>query len=238
MKQPLEQVEHICNRRIGVVLPSSNTVIEPLASKMLYETGVTAHFSRLGVYDVALDSGSKAQFEQQRHLEAAMLLADANVSAIVWGGTSASWLGASHDEDFCINVNTATGIPTTSCVLSMNSLLSDTAYQRLALLTPYTQDVHEQIIGNYEAAGHSCVSSANLGGSISNDFANISEHELESQIRQLARSKPDLIFIMCTNLRGARIASSLSDELGIRIVDSAAASIEAGLSLLDRQPAV
>lgn len=218
--------------RIGIVLPSSNTVVEPLAAQMLAGTGITVHFSRLGVFDVALDSESKAQFELQRHIEAANLLADAKVDVIVWGGTSASWLGSTHDHTFCGSVTAQTAIPTTSCVLEMNRMLQEGSFQRLGLITPYTDDVQKQIITNYEAMGYNCVGSENLGGTISSDFADISEEVLSQMVCSIGRSKPDLIFIMCTNLHGAGIAHSCSKDLRLPVIDSAAASIDAGLSLL------
>jgi maleate isomerase len=119
----LSNTSELSGKRIGIVLPSSNTVVEPLAADMLAGTGVTAHFSRLGVINVALDARSKAQFELQRHVDAAKLLADADVDVIVWGGTSASWLGSEHDQAFCKSVFEQTGIPATSCVLEMNRTL-------------------------------------------------------------------------------------------------------------------
>ena len=223
------------NNRIGIVLPSSNTVVEPLAGRMLQSTGISAHFSRLGVFNVALDQESKAQFELQSHVNAAALLADAKVDAIVWGGTSASWLGCSHDQVFCESVFNKTGIPTTSCVLSMNLSLQDSPNRKFGLVTPYTEDVHKQIIGNYKSLGFECTGSENLGGSVSNDFASISEQIIEDSVRRVAVSQPDIIFIMCTNLHGAAIARALSLELGIPIIDSAAASVTAALSLLNEK---
>lgn len=228
------ELSELSGSRIGIVLPSSNTVVEPLAAEMLAGTGITAHFSRLGVYDVALDPVSKAQFELQAHVDAARLLADAKVDVIVWGGTSASWLGSIHDQTFCDSVVAQTGIPTTSCVLQMNRLLRDSANHRLGLVTPYTEDVHKQIIENYKLMGYECTGSENVGGAISNDFANIPEDLLAKMVHKAGLSKPDLIFIMCTNLHGAVIAHSLTTELRIPVIDSAAASIEAGLSLLQQ----
>ena len=58
---PSLETSALREKRLGIVLPSSNTVLEPLAAKMLAGTGVTAHFSRLGVIDVALDDSSRAQ---------------------------------------------------------------------------------------------------------------------------------------------------------------------------------
>ena len=222
----------LAGKRLGIVLPSSNTVLEPLASEMLAGTGVTAHFSRLGVFDVALDSASRAQFALQRHVEAATLLADAKVDAIVWGGTSASWLGPDHDRAFCEAVETATGIRTTTCVLAMNALLKPGPAFRLGLVTPYTDEVHAQIVKNYRAQGIRCDAGANCGGTLSRDFADLRPETIAAMVREVSLSRPDAIVIMCTNLRGASVASALAPELGVAVMDSAAVTIAAGLEIL------
>ena len=230
---PSIETSVLSGKRLGIVLPSSNTVLEPLAAKMLAGTGVTAHFSRLGVIDVALDASSRAQFELQRHVDAARLLADAKVDAIVWGGTSASWLGPDHDHSFCAAVESATGIVTTTCVLAMNRLLNQTPSTQLGLVTPYTDDVHNQIIKNYRALGFPCAASENHGGALSNDFADLSPKIIATMVRNIASERPDVIFIMCTNVRGASVAVELSAKLGLMVIDSAEITISAGLELLN-----
>lgn len=217
--------------RLGFVVPSSNTVVEPLAAAAAVTGGWSAHFSRLPVFDVALDPASQAQFERQRHVEAARLLADANVDAIVWAGTSASWLGEAHDRDMCAAVEADTQTPASSCVLAMNALLASSASCRLGLVTPYTDDVQDRIVQNYEALGHACVASENLGGSLSSDFAAIEPNALADLVRTANTARPDVIFIMCTNLRGNAVADTLTAELGVPVVDSAAATIAAAVRL-------
>ncbi|MBT6098851.1 MAG: Asp/Glu/hydantoin racemase [Marinovum sp.] len=229
---PSLETSALREKRLGIVLPSSNTVLEPLAAKMLAGTGVTAHFSRLGVIDVALDDSSRAQFELQRHVDAARLLADAKVDAIVWGGTSASWLGPDHDRAFCAAVEAATEITTTTCVLAMNRLLNQAPSARLGLVTPYTDDVHNRIIENYRALGFPCAGSENHGGVLSNDFADLSPKTIATMVRNVASARPDVIFIMCTNIRGASVAADLSAELGLIVTDSAEITILAGLEIL------
>ena len=191
---PSLETSALREKRLGIVLPSSNTVLEPLAAKMLAGTGVTAHFSRLGVIDVALDDSSRAQFELQRHVDAARLLADAKVDAIVWGGTSASWLGPDHDRAFCAAVEAATEITTTTCVLAMNRLLNQAPSARLGLVTPYTDDVHNRIIENYRGLGFPCAGSENHGGVLSNDFADLSPKTIATMVRNVASARPDVIW--------------------------------------------
>ena len=101
-------------------------------------------------------------------------------------------------------------------------------------VTPYTDDVHNRILDNYEALGFMRPTGQNLGGTVSNDFASISADTLKKVVLNVAKNSPDMIMIMCTNLRGSRVADNLSKELGIPIIDSAAATLQAGYRLIGR----
>jgi maleate isomerase len=79
--------------RLGMLTPSSNTVLEPITMAMLAGvSGVTAHFSRFKVTEIALSQQALGQFDHGEVLRAAELLAHAKVDVIAWNGTSASWL--------------------------------------------------------------------------------------------------------------------------------------------------
>ena len=219
-------------KRLGIVIPSSNVVIEPLAAQQFYKSDTTVHFSRLGVVDIKLDAGSLAQFEMGEQLSAAQKLCDARVDAVVWGGTSSSWLGFERDEEYCKLIEQETGISVTTCVLEMNRKVASLGARRIAMVTPYTDDVHNRILDNYEGLGFPRPTGQNLGGIVSNDFASISPNTLEDMILNVAKGVPDVIMIMCTNLRGAGVAEDLSKRLGLPVIDSAAATLQAGSRLI------
>ena len=84
---------------LGMLTPSSNTVLEPVTTAMLAGLPeVTAHFSRFKVTEIALTPTALAQFDDSEILRAAELLADAKVSVIGWNGTSSGWLGFERDQ--------------------------------------------------------------------------------------------------------------------------------------------
>src|SRR4051794_22014579 len=98
--------------RLGMLTPSSNTVLEPVTSAMLSGLPeVTAHFSRFKVTEIALSEQALGQFNDSEILRAAELLAHAKVDVIAWNGTSAGWLGFERDVQLCDRIKQATGIP-------------------------------------------------------------------------------------------------------------------------------
>jgi len=217
---------------LGVLTPSSNTVLEPLTSAMVADLDdVSAHFARFPVIEISRGASSNAQFEIEKQLAAAELLADARCNAIVWSGTAASWLGFDTDERLCAAIEERTGISAGSSVLAINSLFRATGVSRFGLVTPYTCDVQEAIIANYAASGLNCVAERHLGETNNFTFSEIDEPTIGEMIEAVAASKPDAITIMCTNMRGARIAPAFEERLGIPIFDSTSAAVWAGLKL-------
>ena len=60
---------------LGMLTPSSNTILEPLTSAMVAGVpGVSAHFGRFRVTEISLKSAALGQFDDAPVLEAAKLL--------------------------------------------------------------------------------------------------------------------------------------------------------------------
>ncbi|AXI44540.1 aspartate/glutamate racemase family protein [Sulfitobacter sp. SK011] len=223
---------------IGVLTPSSNTVLEPLTSAMLAGVeNVSAHFGRFRVTEISTSENSDAQFRLEPQLAAADLLADAHVDAIVWSGTSASWLGFDKDLDMCRAIEDRTGIKAGSAVLAINELFAGIEARTFGLVSPYVGEIQDMIVENYATAGLNCVAERHLNETVNFNFSNFSEAEIETMIREVAEAKPDAITVMCTNMRGARIVPQLEQELGIPIFDSTAAALWSGMRLSGSDPA-
>ena len=216
--------------RLGMLTPSSNTVLEPVIADMLRDApGVSCHFSRFRVLQISLGQGSQAQFELEPMLAAAELLADAKVHSICWNGTSAGWLGFGQDERMCAAITERTGIPVHSAVLGFNALFAEKGVKRLGLVSPYIEDVQRRIIANYAGLGIETVADERLNISENFAFAEVLVETVEAMCRRVAQANPDGIAIYCTNVDGAALAPRLEQELGIPIYDSGAVAVWAGL---------
>jgi maleate isomerase len=224
--------------RLGMLTPSSNSVLEPATSAMLAGVdGVSAHFSRFRVTEIALSPQALAQFDDGEILAAAELLAHAKVHSIAWNGTSACWLGFAADERLVARIQSATGIPACTSVLAYRDIFRLTNARRVALVTPYTDDVQAKIAENWGAEGFACVAERHAGRRDNFSFSEITADEVLAMARAVAAEKPDAIAIVCTNMVGATLADALERELGIPVYDSIATAVWASLRIAGVSPA-
>ncbi|WP_420394049.1 maleate cis-trans isomerase family protein [Acuticoccus sp.] len=223
--------------RIGMLTPSSNTVLEPLTTAILAGLpDVTAHFSRFRVVEIALSDAALGQFEMAPMLAAADLLADAKVDVIVWNGTSAGWLGFDRDEALCEAIKARSGTPASSAMLALNELLRRTGAATFGLVSPYTADVQDRIIANYAALGLDCVAERHLSISENYAFATVGEEDVGRLIREVAAAGPDAVAVTCTNMRGAPVAEACERATGVPVYDTVATAMWGALRTIGHDP--
>lgn len=221
-------------KRLGMLAPSSNTVLEPETQKLLPPDGsVTTHVSRLRVRHISADATSLQQFDLAGMVSAAELLADAEVDLILWNGTAASWLGFDRDDAVVAAIEAATGTPATTAVIAINEALRRLGARRLGLVTPYVAEIEAQIVANYAAIGIEVPSAIRLDLTVNTDYAGISPSDIADMAQKAAKGV-DAVVILCTNLAGASVAPALSSALGVPVLDSVRVAIEHSLALLDR----
>lgn len=217
--------------RIGMLTPSSNTVLEPVTMRIVAGLGdVSVHFSRFRVVAIGLDAAALAQFDDRPMLMAAGLLADAKVDMIVWNGTSASWLGLEADRRLCDRISAETGIRASTSVLALFDILRQRSERRIGLVTPYTGDVQAAIVSNFASEGVEVIAERHLHIRDNFSFGMLGEEVIAPMIEEVAAAGPDAIAILCTNLAGASLVQPLEMRYNIAIHDSVATSVYGALS--------
>lgn len=222
---------------LGMLTPSSNTVLEPVTQAMVAGLPeVSAHFSRFKVTEIALSASALAQFDDTEILRAAELLAHAKADVIAWNGTSSGWLGFEADHRLCERITGATGIKATTSMLALNEILERTGVKRLGLVTPYLGDVQEKIVANYARLGLACAAERHLGLRDNFSFSEVPAERIRAMTIEVAKARPDAIAVVCTNLRGAPLVEALEREVGIPVYDSIATVVWKSLALAGVAP--
>ncbi|GAB7331930.1 hypothetical protein MBLNU13_g03852t1 [Cladosporium sp. NU13] len=218
--------------KLGILVPSSNTNLEPLTCSMLSSLGdVSVHFSRFPVTHIALSKTALSQFDDTAILAAAKLLADAQVDVIGWSGTSSGWLGFDADERLCSSIESATGIKATTSVLALNRLLdivrnNSSEMLQFGLVTPYLDDVQAAIVSTYGKSGYVITAESHLKKTINVEFAKVSEDTLDGQLEEVIGKLGQgtkVVSTFCTNLRAAQRAKHWEAKYeGLHVFDTTA----------------
>ncbi len=222
---------------LGMLTPSSNTVLEPVTSAMLAGLPeVSAHFGRFRVTEISLRDQALGQFDTAPILDAARLLADARVDVIAWNGTSSGWLGFDADVQLCAAITRETGIPATSSVLALNEAMERTGVRRFGLVTPYLHDVQARIVANYAASGWACAAERHLNDPGNFSFSEVTAAQLQAMVAEVAAACPECITTFCTNLRAAPLAETLERAHGIPVYDTISVVVAKSLAMAGVDP--
>lgn len=216
--------------RLGMLTPSSNTVLEPVASGMVAGVdGVTVHFGRFPVTEISLRPRALGQFDDAPMRAAARLLADARVDAICWNGTSAGWLGLDSDRRLCDAISGDVGVPVVSSVLALVEAFRLAGVRRYGLVTPYLDEIQSRILATFATEGFECAAEEHLRDPGNYSFALVEPSTLSEMARAVARARPDAITTFCTNLWAAPLVPGLEAELAVPVYDTVATGIWAAL---------
>lgn len=222
--------------RLGMLTPSSNTVLEPATYALLDGApGITAHFQRLRVLSISLEGGSTGQFDVAPMVAAAEMLADARVHAICWNGTSGAWLGLDADRAICAAITAATGIPATTATLALHDALRMLGAKRVGLVTPYLGSVQAAIVSNLCAEGFEPAAERHLEDPGNYSFADHAPDLVTRLVQEVAAEGCDAIAIHCTNFRGLAAAAAIT---AVPVLDSVAVALWGALRAAGCSPAM
>jgi len=223
-------------KKIGFITPSSNTALEPLTWAMTEQIvdRVSTHYSRVQVKTLTLDNNDVGQFQTQKMVDAAVLLADNDLDAIVWNGTSGSWTGKGFEADIalCEEITRVTGVPASTTSLAQLEVLKHYGIKRFALAVPYVEAPTQEIIAAYGRQGYTVVNSARLEQTENVIIGNTPFDDIRQLLRDADSPDAECIVVACTNLPAAVVLDEMEAELGKPIYDSVAVTLWQALRMV------
>ncbi|TKA83518.1 hypothetical protein B0A55_00533 [Friedmanniomyces simplex] len=227
-------------RKIGFIVPSSNTAVEPITSAIfhsLHAANIIPLFTRIRVTTVGTDASSTSQFSTQTMIAAAQLLADAEADAILWNGTSGMWVGAglAADRELAKAMEDATGVPCSTTTLATVAALEKLQVRKLGIAVPYPQALAEKVRDFFTTTHHGweVVALAALdpapGGNLAIAKSNL--HEIEDVVARAASGGAQAVVVGCTNWPAAPIIEKVEAAGGVVVVDSIVVTVWQGLRM-------
>ena len=208
--------------RIGLILPSSNTTMEPELYRMLPED-CTLHTARMRLRKVTIKALSAME---KKAVEAAQELSDAEVSVVSYGCTSGSlFRGVGHDRRIEAKLGKIVKAPCVATSRAVVDSLRALRVRRVAVATPYMKEIDELEKKFLTGNGFEVVDIRGLGLVDNIEIGKQKPDVAYALARRLRYADADAIFISCTNFRTIEVIERLERETGRPVVSSNTATL-------------
>ncbi len=217
--------------RIGLILPSNNTVMQQEFSSVVPE-GVSVHEARLGVVK---KTDPEVLITMSEHAErAAGELSCCDVDVIVYGCTSGSFLeGPEFEKELTKRIEKASNLPAFTTSKAMLEALKALNTKKLALASPYrkaTEGAEKEFL---EGEGIEVVNAKGLGVVNPTDIGRLSPYRAYRIAKSIDSPEVDTIFISCTDFRTFEIIELLEKDLKKPVISSNQVSLWMALKFLN-----
>jgi maleate isomerase len=228
--------------RIGLIVPSTNTVNEPDFYRHLPE-GVSVHTARM-----RLDQEDHRENEDLSELErmtadadrAAELLSTASVDVLAYGCTSGSFMhGEGYGETLAAELESATGVPAVTTAAAVRRALETLDVGSMAIASPYTDDVLNRALDFFEQCGYDVVDAVGKGIDVVGSALDERSHGAQTperayrQVTSMNYADADAVFISCTNYHVTDAIPKIEADTNTPVVTSNQATLWAALRELD-----
>lgn len=211
--------------RVGLLVPASNSVMEVDFYRSLpHDT--TLHTGRMHLPDRLPDSVDTLL--EDYVLPAAKSLGTVLPHIVLFGSTGACvGRGLEYDEEICRQVSTATGAETLSVAASVVQALRDTRATRLAVVTPFTEDVNVQIRTFLESQGFE-VPALHGMGIAKEGVASVTAESIYAFVQARVRpsGQAEALYLAGTNCRAMSALSLLKVAYDMPIVTANFAALQ------------
>ncbi|MEV4777195.1 maleate cis-trans isomerase family protein [Microbacterium sp. LWH12-1.2] len=218
--------------RLGVLVPSPNTVLEP-DSRLILPPNISMHTARMLLDGLSADAELRMLDDQLKGAVAA--LATTRPDLVVFACTSATaLLGAEAEQDLLDFISRSCSAPAISANHAVRMVLTRADVSSVAVITPYPEDLTMAVCRGIEEDGIAVSAQRSMGLSDVHEIAMISVGEIVQWAIDAAQdSSTEAIFLSCTNLRAVEAARRLRELLDIPIITSNGALLAEAISAME-----
>jgi maleate isomerase len=220
------------SRRAGLIVPSSNTVVETDFFHHL-PPEVTLHTARMFLADTTAEA---ERVMVSKYLPRAIDdIASIRPDVVAFACTSAgAVLGAEGEAQLIEGIAQATGAAVVSTNDAVGACIAAHNPAAIAVITPYVDELNTHIQSGLERRGLRVVRIAGMGLTDNLAIGSVSPGQIvELAAYVLAGLDFDLLFVSCTNFRGVDARETLSSRFGVPVITSNQATFDAVMDTLD-----
>lgn len=222
--------------RVGLIVPSSNTVAEVDFYRGLPATA-TLHTARMHLDEVTPDEESIMLDE---HLPGAIRdLATVRPDVVVFACTSAGALrGNASERELMASIAERTGASTISVAAAVRRAIARRGARRVGVATPYVEALNAKIRKSLEQEGLEVVGVRGLGITANAEIGAVEPDRIAKFVSgEFSDADVELLFASCTNFRALEAREQIEHDLGVPVVTSNHAALEAVADELPSVPA-
>jgi maleate isomerase len=225
-------------QKIGVVVPSTNTIVQP-ETDAVRVPGVTFHIGRIPISNkkISTDNFLDHVAAMRAGIEVATdQVMTAGVDSLIMGvALEAFWGGLAGSEDLKAKLATHAGVPVILGSDAVAAALRAFGAKRIAVLTPHMPKGDEQVRGWLTEAGFEVVALKGLECASPRAIAQVPEARIRAELQALDSPEVDALVQVGTNLAGAAVCAEAERWLGkpaisINAVSAWAAMRQAGIT--------
>jgi len=214
--------------RIGLIVPSSNTVAEVDFYRRLPD-GVTLHTARMYLEETTPE-GEATMLDD--HLPTAISdLATVRPDVVVFGCTSAGALrGNAYEAELIARLARETGARAVSVSAAVRRAILGHGGRRVGVITPYIDSLNDKIRESLQDDGVEVAGIHGLGITDNVTIADVTPERIaELAVERFGGSEIELLFASCTNFRAFDARERIHEALGVPVVTSNHAALVAAL---------
>jgi maleate cis-trans isomerase len=217
--------------RIGAMIPTNNTVIEP-EFMCLAPKGVTFHVTRM----VSSRTG-RGSVEGLLNLvknvdRAAEELAITGVQAVLYGCLSTSFAVTDWEEQFPQKVAAWSEAPAITAFAATCEALRSQKISRVAVLCPYGPELQQKAFPAFSRAGFTVTTLTSLNVVGLQAVCDMASESVYRAAMQMELGDAQALCILATDLPTVPVLAALEQDLGLPVVSSNQALFWAALGLL------
>ena len=150
---------------------------------------------------------------------ASLLLPGTPLAAIAYGCTSGT-VTIGFDRVRAAIQSERPGVPVTTPITAAHSALRELDVQRVAVLTPYIDEVNEVIVDYFDRAGITVTALSSFGLRSDIEMSSVPPGAIEAAVREMDLDEAQAVFVCCTALRSVGTIRALEQALQIPVIAS------------------
>jgi maleate isomerase len=211
--------------RIGLLVPSSNTVMEPDFHRHFKQAVVST--TRILLEQVTRDA--ELHMLEEELPRAVRLITTTAPDTVIFGCTSAGALGGlAHDDGIRQMIEQQTGVETVTVLQAVLAQLRMIRPQKIAVFTPYLEDLTNAAARSIAEGDYAVVKAVGMGIRENLEIGRVTPAEIVNFAEShMAGAAADCLFLSCTNWQALEAIEPLRRKLGIPIISSNQATMDA-----------